>query len=800
MSAGNASSDEVQQRRPLSTFQQSRPAQQPKQQQKIFRSVIDPTFGHLDIATTSTASTTVTATPVAVPSVAAVATEAAPTTAADEAADVAAASLSAAAELSPPDSQLDSRSFDSLTGQLDGEGDGDGEGEREVGAAVDVAEVDDGAPTTIEEVHQGGVGGGASSDEGLISGEDDEEPLDGFGVDDGGSGVVSRGTFRKKFEASLRRKAAADSAEQDRRRCASMAAAMAATSSVDEDNEGGGSGSGVALRSEEVRRRIESTVIQTARASAALPGTGEPAPAAGEVSKRASIAKTDTSTNSKPTIRSMFSTGSTGSPAPAATGPASAATLPSGQPISAGWRVEGGGPSGNPRVFLFGEPSLSLGFLANDAPGSEQQQQPQSQQPPKSARLEISLPIGHIQETRKEGIVRLTKLSGQSGGGKQQSSGKKSAQQSTQQPQLYRLLLTGPDLVFYKADKKASDKKPEFALNVAATEILPCAPTSPSPSAASADAADSETDLRLRYPGSSASQSESAAIDDSLSRYAHLYPGGASSEYLLHWEDPKQRKEWSVALKYAKDLLMQRMYARTAGRPIDWGSRRVSIAQRLNDFFRKRPALNELVDRGIVRNEPVFGSTLRLICQHERSEVPNFLRRCLQAIESHGLDTEGIYRLAGNAATVQKLRLMVDQQEDYDLSVGWDINVLTSALKTFLRELKEPVIPSDTFQIISNHFKSSEKPSVKREAIRQALRSLPSTNYASLRLLCEHLAKVVSQSDQSQMNSRNLALMFGPNLVLPDAAGAGLCPTSNLMYQNQVVEYIMLESSKLFAD
>uniref|UniRef100_A0A1I8GWQ0 Rho-GAP domain-containing protein n=1 Tax=Macrostomum lignano TaxID=282301 RepID=A0A1I8GWQ0_9PLAT len=751
MSAGNASSDEVQQRRPLSTFQQSRPAQQPKQQQKIFRSVIDPTFGHLDIATTSTASTTVTATPVAVPSVAAVATEAAPTTAADEAADVAAASLSAAAELSPPDSQLDSRSFDSLTGQLDGEGDGDGEGEREVGAAVDVAEVDDGAPTTIEEVHQGGVGGGASSDEGLISGEDDEEPLDGFGVDDGGSGVVSRGTFRKKFEASLRRKAAADSAEQDRRRCASMAAAMAATSSVDEDNEGGGSGSGVALRSEEVRRRIESTVIQTARASAALPGTGEPAPAAGE-------------------------------------------------PISAGWRVEGGGPSGNPRVFLFGEPSLSLGFLANDAPGSEQQQQPQSQQPPKSARLEISLPIGHIQETRKEGIVRLTKLSGQSGGGKQQSSGKKSAQQSTQQPQLYRLLLTGPDLVFYKADKKASDKKPEFALNVAATEILPCAPTSPSPSAASADAADSETDLRLRYPGSSASQSESAAIDDSLSRYAHLYPGGASSEYLLHWEDPKQRKEWSVALKYAKDLLMQRMYARTAGRPIDWGSRRVSIAQRLNDFFRKRPALNELVDRGIVRNEPVFGSTLRLICQHERSEVPNFLRRCLQAIESHGLDTEGIYRLAGNAATVQKLRLMVDQQEDYDLSVGWDINVLTSALKTFLRELKEPVIPSDTFQIISNHFKSSEKPSVKREAIRQALRSLPSTNYASLRLLCEHLAKVVSQSDQSQMNSRNLALMFGPNLVLPDAAGAGLCPTSNLMYQNQVVEYIMLESSKLFAD
>uniref|UniRef100_A0A1I8HD82 Rho-GAP domain-containing protein n=1 Tax=Macrostomum lignano TaxID=282301 RepID=A0A1I8HD82_9PLAT len=107
---GNASSDEVQQRRPLSTFQQSRPAQQPKQQQqqqKIFHSVIDPTFGHLDIATTSTAGTAVTATPVAIPSVAAVATEAAPTTAADEAADVAAASLSAAAELSPPDSQLD---------------------------------------------------------------------------------------------------------------------------------------------------------------------------------------------------------------------------------------------------------------------------------------------------------------------------------------------------------------------------------------------------------------------------------------------------------------------------------------------------------------------------------------------------------------------------------------------------------------------------------------------------------------------------------------------------------------------
>ncbi|KAJ7426681.1 hypothetical protein WISP_13644 [Willisornis vidua] len=102
----------------------------------------------------------------------------------------------------------------------------------------------------------------------------------------------------------------------------------------------------------------------------------------------------------------------------------------------------------------------------------------------------------------------------------------------------------------------------------------------------------------------------------------------------------------------------------------------------------------------------VFGCSLLALCERERGTVPRFVLQCIQTVERRGLDIDGLYRVSGNLATIQKLRYKVEHDEQLDLDDGrWeDIHVVTGALKLFLRELPEPLVP---FSHFDNHPLSS---------------------------------------------------------------------------------------------
>merc|ERR1712241_772524 len=99
--------------------------------------------------------------------------------------------------------------------------------------------------------------------------------------------------------------------------------------------------------------------------------------------------------------------------------------------------------------------------------------------------------------------------------------------------------------------------------------------------------------------------------------------------------------------------------------------------------------------RGIIKNEPVFGTTLQLLARVDQCDVPLFVRKCVSVIESRPeyLKTDGVYRQSGNLSVVQKIRLQIDQGNFSVLDTMEDVHVLTGALKLFFRELKEPLIP-----------------------------------------------------------------------------------------------------------
>ncbi|KAG8728063.1 hypothetical protein FRC12_022048 [Ceratobasidium sp. 428] len=93
---------------------------------------------------------------------------------------------------------------------------------------------------------------------------------------------------------------------------------------------------------------------------------------------------------------------------------------------------------------------------------------------------------------------------------------------------------------------------------------------------------------------------------------------------------------------------------------------------------------------------PTFGIPLALQVARDGVEHPRVLAKCTAAIEKHGLDSVGIYRVNGTTSRVQKLKGLLDRDvSSVDLdSDEWasDINNVASVLKLWFRELPEPLM------------------------------------------------------------------------------------------------------------
>lgn len=217
------------------------------------------------------------------------------------------------------------------------------------------------------------------------------------------------------------------------------------------------------------------------------------------------------------------------------------------------------------------------------------------------------------------------------------------------------------------------------------------------------------------------------------------------------------------------------------------------IREKLKKFFLRRPAMDELMKRGIMKNEPVFGTTLQLLAKSDGSEVPNFVKKAISIIESkvEYLSTDGVYRQSGNLSVVQRLRLQIDQGNLCVLDTVDDVHVLTGALKLFFRELKEPLIPWDQVdKLLSAINQPGKKGKIK--GLKEGLSKLPVANRSTLLALLKHLEKVTSYKEVNRMAVANLAIVFGPTLMWPpEHLTTGTNMALNMMQQNMIVEALI---------
>ncbi|XP_059474697.1 rho GTPase-activating protein 27-like isoform X1 [Neocloeon triangulifer] len=227
-----------------------------------------------------------------------------------------------------------------------------------------------------------------------------------------------------------------------------------------------------------------------------------------------------------------------------------------------------------------------------------------------------------------------------------------------------------------------------------------------------------------------------------------------------------------------------------------------NIRAGLKKFFKRRPTMETLVKKGIWKDEPAFGSTLKKLCE-DRSpgpnpKIPKFVYECIKAIEKkpENLKTDGIYRASGNLSQVQKIRLQVDQNNLEILDQEEEVHVLTGALKLFFRELKEPLIPFDAFQ--KSLFASSVGDKLERSRLfREIIQNLPKENHDTLKFLLEHLLRVVANQIFNRMDIGNLSIVFGPTLMWPEQESLD-CMAVDLMRQNNVIVCLLHEFDSIF--
>ncbi|XP_061653323.1 rho GTPase-activating protein 12-like isoform X5 [Phyllopteryx taeniolatus] len=237
------------------------------------------------------------------------------------------------------------------------------------------------------------------------------------------------------------------------------------------------------------------------------------------------------------------------------------------------------------------------------------------------------------------------------------------------------------------------------------------------------------------------------------------------------------------------------------GRPIKTsssvdGADNKKTKHKLKKFLTRRPTLQAVRDKGYIK-EQVFGGSLASLCQRENSTVPSFVKMCMDHVERNGLHIDGLYRVSGNLALIQKLRYAVNHDEKVSLADGkWeDIHVTTGALKMFFRELPEPLF---TYSLFHDFVSSIKNPDYKQRvhAIKELVRQLPEPNHDTMQALFKHLRKVIEHGEENRMTNQSVAIVFGPTLLRPETDTWNMAV--HMVYQNQIVELILLEYDNLF--
>ena len=194
--------------------------------------------------------------------------------------------------------------------------------------------------------------------------------------------------------------------------------------------------------------------------------------------------------------------------------------------------------------------------------------------------------------------------------------------------------------------------------------------------------------------------------------------------------------------------------------------------------------------------------------------IPLVLSWCSQFIEISGI-VNGVYRLSGFVGNMDRLRSCFDENrtpDPDDPALQQDVHCVASLLKLYFRELPEPLLTYDLY----DHFIKALQPNFPEEVtlasdsilpqeqkisnLKNVIRKLKPSHYRTLEYLLRHLNRVASHGNVTGMTSKNLAIVWAPNLLRCKDLDAreGVTALHLIGIQAVVTEYLIRFVDQMF--
>uniref|UniRef100_A0A8K9X4B9 Rho GTPase-activating protein 26 n=1 Tax=Oncorhynchus mykiss TaxID=8022 RepID=A0A8K9X4B9_ONCMY len=229
-----------------------------------------------------------------------------------------------------------------------------------------------------------------------------------------------------------------------------------------------------------------------------------------------------------------------------------------------------------------------------------------------------------------------------------------------------------------------------------------------------------------------------------------------------------------------------------------------SCTRRKTDSIEKRFCFDvEGVDRsGVITMQALSEEDRRLWMEAMDGREPvlvqldvvgfNVVKKFIYAVETRGIDEQGLYRIVGVNSRVQKLLgLAMDPKTCADVeldSTEWEIKTITSAIKFYLRY--------GTVTFYLRYERDNQEARITE--IHSIVHWLPEKNRQMLDLLTKHLANVANHHQQNLMTVANLGVVFGPTLLRPQEET--VAAIMDIKFQNIVVEILIENHERIFND
>ncbi|KOC62903.1 Rho GTPase-activating protein 17 [Habropoda laboriosa] len=164
--------------------------------------------------------------------------------------------------------------------------------------------------------------------------------------------------------------------------------------------------------------------------------------------------------------------------------------------------------------------------------------------------------------------------------------------------------------------------------------------------------------------------------------------------------------------------------------------------------------------------KPVYGYPLEEHLRVTNRKIALPIQLCVSALLRLGMEEEGLFRIAGAASKSRRIKLSLDAccltlptALEYK-----DPHVIAGALKSYLRELPEPLL---TYKLYPEWMAAAKitQNEIRLRALWEVLHKLPQANLENLRFLIKFLAVLTKNQDINKMSPQNIAIVIAPNLI-----------------------------------